>query len=97
MRKSRGVLAFFIVLLVLSIAPGYAEENPNFEIRRLEIDVDIDAGGISLVKEKMDLVNTSSEKIHSIEMDISGDVVWNVRVFEDEDKYFQPIQYKRTT
>lgn len=86
MRKSREVLAFFIVLLILSITPGYAEENSDFEIKRLEIDVDIDAGGISLVKEDMDLVNTSSEKIHSIEMDISGDRVWNVRAFEDEDK-----------
>ena len=74
------------MLIILPVFPVHAEDITGFEIRRIDIDVDIDTNGISLVTEKIILVNTSSDKRNSVEMSISGREIWNVKAFENEDE-----------
>lgn len=84
--KSKQVLVFSTLLFSLLIPIVHSEENSNFEIVNLNIDVSIDAGGLSLITERMILSNTSPEEISSIEMKISGRMIWNLKAFEDENR-----------
>ena len=82
----RSVVILFILVVFLPVFHTGAQDQRNFEITRLEVDVDIDLNGASHITERIFLKNISSNTIHSIVMNVENNDIWDFRAFEPQNQ-----------